>query len=417
MKKRWICFIALCSIVLLAACSKEGGPGAGFPFRQEETQSEEPETASVQEEVSVPDETSQEESSRPESGPVSNESQEQTQEEQEERPRAKEIGTSTETGEIPLIDPESKILYQIKEEEDGTFSSWILYHYEEDVLSFTEDTLQDVITHYDAERRELLIENSAGEVEEEYRYDAEGSITYLMSAYEITETFLDHDGNMVYAITQEAGQAVTYDLDEQGRITSAHVDSPEQAYDLAFRYSEDWLHLDVYKQTDGEEQPFAEIEYDGKGHIIQEIVYTAEGVETTTTEYTDAGKRAMQLIEIDGRLSRRTVYTYDDHGFLQSNVMEWGNGSSAVLENTRDADGKVLAWERIWTEADGSERRRIKQVNEYNDRGDVVRSFWIRTAAESEANRKVTTYYLYDYDEIDPETDESYRVEWPEDFS
>ncbi len=416
MKKRWICFIALCSIVLLAACSKEGHPGAGFPFRQEEAQSEEQEAAFVQEEVSAPDESSQEESSGPESEPASNESQEQTRDEQEERPQAKEIGTSSVTGEIPLIDPESKILYQIKEEEDGTFSSWILYHYEEDVLSFTEDTLQDVITRYDTERRELLIENSAGEIEEEYRYDAEGSITYLMSAYEITETFLDHDGNMVYAITQEAGQAVTYDLDEQGRITSAHVQSPDQAYDLVFKYAEDGLHLNVFKQIDGEEEPFVEIEYDGKGHIIQEIVYTAEGVETTTTEYNEAGKRTMQLIEVDGHLSRHTVYTYDTNGFLQSNVMEWGNGSSAVLEYTRDEDGKVLAWERVWTEADGSERRRIQQVNEYNDRGHVVRSFWMRTAAQGEGNRKMTIYYIYDYDEIDPETDESYRVAWPEDF-
>ena len=183
-----------------------------------------------------------------------------------------------------------------------------------------------------------------------------------------------------------------------------------------FQYSEDDLHLDVYRQENGEEQIFVEIEYDGKGHIIQEIEYTAEGVKTTTWEYNDAGNRMMQLSEIDGALSRRAVYTYDDNGFMQSNVMEWGNGSSAVLENTRDADGKVLAWERVWTEADGSEKMRIKQVNEYNDRGDVVRSYWMRTYVKASTDKKRITYYIYDYDGIDPETDDSYRVEWPEDI-
>ena len=413
MKKRFIWILAIGSIVLLAACGRNADPGAGFPFRQEETPRDETETESVTEEVSVPEKTAQEDSSEaPETVPAPDDTGERRQEERE---KAKEIGTSTETGEIPLIDPASKILYQI-EEEDGSFSSWILYHYEDDVLSFKEDTIQNMITRYDAQRRVLSIENGDGEIEEEYRYDAEGSITYLMSINQITETFRDHDGSMIYTITQEAGQAVTYELDEQGRIMSAHVKSPEQEYDLMFQYSEDDLHLDVYRQENGEEQIFVEIEYDGKGHIIQEIEYTAEGVKTTTWEYNDAGNRMMQLSEIDGALSRRAVYTYDDNGFMQSNVMEWGNGSSAVLENTRDADGKVLAWERVWTEADGSEKMRIKQVNEYNDRGDVVRSYWMRTYVKASTDKKRITYYIYDYDGIDPETDDSYRVEWPEDI-
>ena len=90
-------------------------------------------------------------------------------------------------------------------------------------------------------------------------------------------------------------------------------------------------------------------------------------------------------------------------------MKEWGGGRTADQVYTRDDEGKVLNWERIWYQSDGSESHRIRQEYVYNSQGDCRRIYLQRTSAKSASDKTKTTYYIYDYDGIDPSVDDSYR--------
>lgn len=108
-------------------------------------------------------------------------------------------------------------------------------------------------------------------------------------------------------------------------------------------------------------------------------------------------------------MKRKCRGLFKSDGYRISSHMEWGDGRTADQVYTRDDEGKVLNWERIWYQSDGSESHRIRQEYVYNSQGDCRRIYWQRTSAKSASDKSKTTYYIYDYDGIDPSVDDSYR--------
>ena len=313
----------------------------------------------------------------------------------------------------PIVEKrESKPIYKIVDDLSSKKVKYFIYHYENDVLRSVENITEGTSLVYDEQGRELgSMYTDSGEMFEEYRYDDQGSITYYKYrsvSYGDWLLVIDHQGSEAYRHMQK-GEA-EYEYDDSGKLISCR--SLTDNYTLSFEYSDDGLHANVTKTNDDGTSLFSEVEYDGKGHIIRQVNHYSDHDITKTWTYDDNGRLIEETDAQNNRLET-TTYEYDRNGdlILQTQTDKSGDADSYLF--IYDENRNMLEWHLIHDlTASGGEKEEYRvQLNEYNEQNDIVRSFdYNMGSLESTEHYYKVSYYFYDYDDIDPLTDDSFLL-------
>ena len=223
-----------------------------------------------------------------------------------------------------------------------------------------------------------------------------------------TVVLRDQDGHMLYRSPQLSGVAQEFEYDDTGRVIYSRVVSPEEDTDFTFDYSEDGMRLDVTRHASEGDTLFMEVEYDGKGHMIWEADHSIAYDCISTWEYNDDGKVIYQSQDFAD-----TFYEYkneyDSNGRLMIRRMNHSNGTSSISEYTRDERGRILSIDRNKINSEGVTEEWSHTLNEYNSYDDLSKKCYYNTYEEDDTDWDRITYYIYDYDHIDPNIGDDYH--------
>ncbi len=175
-------------------------------------------------------------------------------------------------------------------------------------------------------------------------------------------------------------------------------------------YKEDPL-TNTYTYYDEKERELT-TERAGYG-ILQEYRYDADdniayfqAQEVTSLELHDqAGNEICKVRHTTGMAAE---YEYDERGRVTfSRIVSEDQDITFSYEYAED--GKLVAWESVDSDSEGTPYEWTYVTREFNDRGDLSRIYRYEEDLDTEKELDRVTYYIYDYDHIDPNQGDDYH--------
>ena len=290
---------------------------------------------------------------------------------------------------------------------DGYTEEWITYQYGALGKLSRRDESDGSYKEYDLDGREILSVDKYGAV---------------------TETTYDENGNVIDLLEPSLHHYMEYD--EQNRpiketVNSRLADGQETLKEIGtYEYSEDGLYkaLTTYVTETDVTRLTAEWRYDTAGNEIYYHLYSRSGENDVIreAEYDNDGNILwLQYLAVDGTVTKREDYIYDEHGYL---IEKYSSDLFEQMTETyeRDENGQELLVTKREVRPDSEDPIDVTYVTdlyELNDHGDV-RYHYEYTVGVDINNGNMTFYdeylekgkdhflrltiYIYDYETIDP---------------